>query len=78
MNISILKIRRNFPDDPVVNNLPCNAGQAGLIPGHGTKIPHAVTTEPMQHNSRVLCTERKDPMMQGRSHMPQLIPDAAQ
>ena len=31
MNISILKIRRNFPDDPVVNNLPCNAGNAGLM-----------------------------------------------
>ena len=25
----------------VVPNLPCNAGDAGLIPGQGTKIPHA-------------------------------------
>ena len=25
----------------MVPNLPCNAGDAGLIPGQGTKIPHA-------------------------------------
>ena len=32
---------RDFPDGPVVKNLPCNAGDVGLIPGQGTKIPHA-------------------------------------
>ena len=26
---------------PVVKNSPCNAGDAGLIPGCGTKIPYA-------------------------------------
>ena len=26
---------------PVVQNLPCNGGDKGSIPGHGTKIPHA-------------------------------------
>ena len=39
-------------------NLPSNAGDMGLIPGRGTKIPHATgqlslratTTEPMCHN----------------------------
>ena len=25
----------------MVKNLPCNAGDTGLIPGLGTKIPHA-------------------------------------
>ena len=25
----------------MVNNPPCNAGDMGLIPGQGTKIPHA-------------------------------------
>ena len=25
----------------MVKNLPCNAGDSGLIPGWGTKIPHA-------------------------------------
>ena len=32
----------DFPGDPVVKNLPCNAGDAGSIPGLETKIPHAV------------------------------------
>ena len=30
-----------FPGGPVVKNLPSNAGDAGSIPGQGTKIPHA-------------------------------------
>ena len=33
---------RNLPVGPVVKNPSCNAGDAGLIPGWGTKIPHAV------------------------------------
>ena len=32
---------RDFPGGPVVKNLPSNAGDAGLIPGWGTKIPRA-------------------------------------
>ena len=32
---------RGFPGGPVVKNPPCNAGDMGLIPGQGTKIPHA-------------------------------------
>ena len=35
------------PGGPVVQNLPCNAGDASSNPGWGTKIPHAATTEPM-------------------------------
>ena len=43
----------DFPGDPVVKNLPSNARDS-LIPGWGTKIPHATgqlspraaTTEP--------------------------------
>ena len=31
----------DFPGGPVVKNLLSNAGDAGLIPGGGTKIPHA-------------------------------------
>ena len=30
-----------FSGGPVVENPPCNAGQASLIPGQETKIPHA-------------------------------------
>ena len=32
---------RDFPGGPVVKNPPSNAGDSGLIPGRGTKIPHA-------------------------------------
>ena len=31
---------RDFPGGPVVKNLPSKAGDAGSIPGQGTKIPH--------------------------------------
>ena len=31
----------DFPGGPVVKNSPSNAGDPGLIPGWGTKIPHA-------------------------------------
>ena len=45
---------RDFTGGPMVKNLPCNAADMGLIPGQGSKIPHAVerlslctpTTEP--------------------------------
>ena len=33
---------RDFPGGPMVKNLPCNAGDTGLIPGWRTKIPPAV------------------------------------
>ena len=38
----IKKESRDFPGGPVVKNLPSNAGDTSLIPGQGTKIPHAV------------------------------------
>ena len=31
---------QGFPGGPVVETLPCNAGDAGSIPGEGIKIPH--------------------------------------
>ena len=31
---------RDSPGDPVVKDLPANAGNMGLIPGPGTKISH--------------------------------------
>ena len=31
----------DFPSGPVVKNLPSNAGDMGLIPGQGTKMPYA-------------------------------------
>ena len=43
---------QDFPGGPVLKNLPSNAGDVGLIPGKGTKIPHAVgsTKETTYHN----------------------------
>ena len=46
---------QDFPDGPVVKNLPYNAKNMGSIPGQGAKIPHATeqlslcatTTEPL-------------------------------
>ena len=32
---------RDFSGGPVIKNPPYNAGEAGSIPGRGTKIPHA-------------------------------------
>ena len=32
----------DFPGGPLVKNPPYNAGDAGWIPGQGTKIPHAL------------------------------------
>ena len=50
----------DFPRGPVVKNSPSNAGDAGSIPGRGTKIPHAegqlnpltTTTEPARLKQR--------------------------
>ena len=36
------KVSWDFPGGLVVKNPPSNAGDAGLIPGQGTKIPHVV------------------------------------
>ena len=34
-------VQGDFPDGSVIRNLPCNAGDMGLIPGGAMKIPHA-------------------------------------
>ena len=42
VNVEVKKLKtRDFPNGPMVKNPPGNAGDAGLIPGLGTKIPHA-------------------------------------
>ena len=50
---------RDVPGGPAVKNLPCNEGDMGSIPGQGTKIPPAATTEPVGHNERVLAPSNK-------------------
>ena len=39
--------KRDFLGGSVVKKLPSNAGDAGSIPGWGTKIPRAVATKPI-------------------------------
>ena len=41
-NSTIKNRTRDFPGGPMVKNPPSNAGDAGSIPGQGTKIPHAM------------------------------------
>ena len=50
---------RDFPVDPVVKNLPSNAGNMSSIPGQGTKISHATgqleslsATTKIQHSQK--------------------------
>ena len=68
-------IFRNFPGGPVVEGPPCNTGDTGLIPGPGTKMPHAGEqlnqVLPQLEN---LCMAMKDPQ---RSQGSQLRPKAA-
>ena len=54
-----------FPGDPVVKNLPCNAGDGGSIPGRRTKIPHA-TVERLSPCATLesLCTATTSPRPQ--------------
>ena len=40
----------DFPGGPVVKNPPSNAGDAGLIPCRGTKIPCLRAAKPANHN----------------------------
>ena len=37
-----IKTRRDFPGSPVLKNLPSHAGDMGLIPALGPKIPYAI------------------------------------
>ena len=60
---------RDFPGGPVVKNLPSNAGNVDLIPGQGTKIPHATRQlSPHATTTEPTCS---------RAQVPQLRPSAA-
>ena len=48
----INKWRGNFPDGPVVKNLPSNAGVVCSIRNLGTKIPHDVRQLSPSHATR--------------------------
>ena len=71
--------RGDFPGGPVVKNPPANAGDAGSIPGRGTKTPYAAgplsprttTTELAQLNKRAREPQTTEPTCPG-AHEPQL------
>ena len=48
----------------MVKNLPSNAGNTGLIPGWGTKIPHTVG-QPSPHTAREAHLMQQDPVQPG-------------
>ena len=52
----------DFPGGPVVKNLPSNAGDAGSIPGQGTKIPHAAgQLSPRAKATELACSQLESP-----------------
>ena len=62
-------VKRDFPGGPVVKSPPPNAGDAGSIPGLGTKIPHAVgqlslhaTTTELLRLNRACVPQTTEPM----------------
>ena len=69
----------DFPGGPVVMNPPSTAGDAGSIPGWGTKIPHAVgqlsphptATELVHLNERARVPQTTEPTCSG-ARTPQL------
>ena len=50
---------QDFPGGPVVKNLPFNARDAGLIPGRGTKAPHATGQLSPSITMKILCIAAK-------------------
>ena len=52
--LSLKSLHPGFPSGPVVKNQPSNAGVAGLIPGQGTKMLHAVGQLSLQAATKTL------------------------
>ena len=57
------RMKWNFPGGPVVKNPPSNAGDTGLIPGQGTKIPHSTgqLLSPRASTREALCSKLQSP-----------------
>ena len=53
----VIQIRSiwDFPGGPVVKASPSNAGGAGLIPGQGAKIPHALWPKKQNIKQKQYC-----------------------
>ena len=44
----------DFPHGPVVKTSPSKAGNTGLIPGQGSKIPHAGQKKKTKHKTETI------------------------
>ena len=89
ISVFLLEFKKAFlsklPWWPSVKNLPASAGNRGLIPSPGTKIPHAVeqlslratATEGHTTHLQVHVPTERPHTMQRRSCMLQLRPDTA-
>ena len=58
---------RDFPGGPVVKNPPCNAGDTGLSPGRGTKVPHAAEQQSLRPQLESPCAKTKAPVRHNKS-----------
>ena len=61
----ILQLKTNYrglPAGPMVKNLASSAGDEGLIPGLGTKVPHAVVQLSPYPTTTDSATSNYDPM----------------
>ena len=69
-NVSFLTyFFQDFPGGPIVKIPPCNSGGVDLIPGQGTRIPHAAEQlSPCTATTRA--TAREPVSGDKRSHMP--------
>ena len=54
-------VHRRFPGGLTGKNLPSSAGDAGSLPGQGTKIQHAVGQLSSHAATREACTRQRTP-----------------
>jgi len=57
----------DFPDGPVVKNLPSDAGDTGSIPGWGTKTSQVTGPLSLHTSTREACPSQEPLVPQGRS-----------
>ena len=57
----------DFPGGPVVKNLLSKAGEAGLIPGRETKIPHAIGQLSLRATIRESVHHKWNPVWRNKS-----------
>ena len=70
-------LKQGLPGGPVVKNSPCNAGDWGLIPGQGTKIPHPVGQLSLSATLESPRATTRGSTHNKRSRVMQLRPDEA-